>query len=554
MKKILTLLLALCLVMGLMAGCSSSSSSSCSGSSGTTDTSEASEAEEPAEEEPEAEEPAAEAEEPAGEEAGEPAEEGGTAASGEVTAYAQKIFGEGASPAEVTYPVDTTDTLELVATFPDALLASYPNGLADLSIYKAAEEITGIHLDYNSLSTSASNEQFNVMIASGDYPDLIGWGLNYANGDDAAVDEEIYLDLTEYIAEYAPNYYALLSTDDELLRSAVSSSGYITAFFGLTTEDRLASAGLVIRTDVLDELGLDKPYTIDEYDEVLAAFKDYGMEQPFVMLAPGAIQDNWLAAAYDVAAFTNNFPQSVAPTYVQDGEIKFGPMEAGFKEYLTKMHEWYEKGYINSDFISKNSNWNGPDYSNIITTGNAGIFYADEGNISGYIEVAEIEGFDLEATYDMHATSDSVNHFAQFSKKSASNGFRITTNCENIELACQWGDWWYSDEGSLLANYGIEGEGFEYVDGVPTFTELVTESELGMRDALLVYASNGTICCVIDGGAAESAYSAVDQAAPEIWATGMDDDYVIPSGVSLTADENTEASNIYYDIKTTCIE
>ncbi len=409
-------------------------------------------------------------------------------------------------------------------------------------------------MEYTSLSTSASSEQFNVMIASGSYPDLIGWGLNYANGDDAAVDEEIYLDLTEYIAEYAPNYYSLLATDEDLLKSAVSSSGYITAFFGLTTEDTLGKAGLVIRTDVLEELGLDKPYTIEEFEEVLAAFQSYGMEQPLMMLSPGAIQDDWLAAAFDVAAFTNNFPQSVAPVYVVDGEIKFGPLEEGFKEYITLMHEWYEKGYIHSDFISINSNWNGSDYSNVITTGNAGIFYADQGNINGYIEVSEIEGFALEATYDMHATSDSTNHFAQFSKKSASNGFRITNNCDNVELACQWGDWWYSEEGSLLANYGIEGEGFEYVNGVPTFTELVTTSDLGMRDALLVYASNGTINCVIDSSAASSAYSEIDQAAPEIWATGMDDAYVIPSGVSLDADASTEAANIYSDIETICME
>lgn len=52
------------------------------------------------------------------------------------------------------------------------------------------------------------------MITSGDYPDLIGWGLNYANGDEAAVEEEIYLDLAEYVAQYAPNYYKLLSSDD----------------------------------------------------------------------------------------------------------------------------------------------------------------------------------------------------------------------------------------------------------------------------------------------------------------------------------------------------
>ena len=537
------MVLSLCLCFGLLAGCGSNGSTASSGAQSAA--------------------PTAAADEGSTEEKGTPAADAAAegsvtlqeaAANADATSYAKEVFGDDVQPEEVSYPVDTDESLSLVATFPDPLFSSYPNAMADCSIYKAAEEATGIHVDYQGMSTSASNEQFNVMVASGSYPDLSGWGLNFANGDDAEVDEDVILDLTEDIAQYAPNYYNLLSTDDELLKTAVSSSGYITAFYGLTTEDGLAKEGLAIRTDELQKLGLEKPYTIDDYENVLAAFKDDGLKQPMMMLAPGAIQDNWLSGAFDVAAFCNSFPMSVVPTYVQDGEIKFGPIEDGFKDYITLMHEWYEKGYIEADFISDNSNWNSPDYANAITNGEAGIFYCDWGNLNGYIENSEVEGFSLEATYDMHATEDSINHFGTFITKSASNGFRITTNCENVELACQWGDWWYSEEGSLLANYGVEGEGFEYVDGVPTFTSLVTDSDLGMRDALLVYASNGTINCVIDNNAAASVYSEVDKAAPEIWATGMDDEYVIPTSMSLSADDSTEAANIYSDIQTLCME
>ena len=537
------MVLSLCLCFGLLAGCGSNGSTASSGAQSAA--------------------PTAAADEGSTEEKGTPAADAAAegsvtlqeaAANAGATSYAKEVFGDDVQPEEVSYPVDTDESLSLVATFPDPLFSSYPNAMADCSIYKAAEEATGIHVDFQGMSTSASNEQFNVMVASGSYPDLIGWGLNFANGDDAEVDEDVILDLTEDIAQYAPNYYNLLSTDDELLKTAVSSSGYITAFYGLTTEDGLAKEGLAIRTDELQKLGLEKPYTIDDYENVLAAFKDDGLKQPLMMLAPGAIQDNWLAGAFDVAAFCNSFPMSVAPTYVQDGEIKFGPLEEGFKEYITLIHDWYEKGYIHSDFVSLNSNWNSPDYANAITSGDAGIFYADQGNLGGYIAASEIPGFAVEATYDMHATKDSINHFAQYTKKSVGNGFKITTNCENIELACKWGDWWYSEEGSLLANYGVEGVSFDYVDGKPVLNETVTDAPEGMRDALLIYASNDTICCVIDPNAVTSGYSEVDKAAPEIWNEGMDDSMVIPSTVTLSADENTRAANIYSDIETICLE
>ena len=554
LKKMLALLLALCLCLGLMAGCGSQSGSAADAGASSaaasteagetvTDTEEAVEAEE-------ADEPDEAEEEDSAETVEEPAEIG----EGEITAYAEEIFGTAEVPEEVSYPLDTDESLELMATFPDPLFASYPNAMADCLIYQEAEERTGVKMEYTGLSTSASAEQFNVIMASGSYPDLVGWGLNYATGDDAAVEEDIYLDLKEYIPEFAPNYFRILGTDDTLLKTALTDSGYITAFAAVVTEESLGRAGLVIRTDLLDKLGLDKPYTIEEYENVLAAFKDEGLEQPLMMLAPGAIQDNWLAAAFDVAAFCNSFPMSVAPTFVKDGEIKFGPLEEGFLDYITLVHDWFDKGYIDPDFISKNANWNGPSYGNAVTTGNAGIFYADQGNLGGYVEASEVDGFAVEAAFDMHATKDSVNHFLSKSNKSVGNGFHITTSCENVELACKWGDWWYSEEGSLLANYGVEGVSFDYVDGVPTLNETVTDAPEGMRDALLIYCSNNTICCVIDNNAVTSGYSQLDKDAPEIWATGMDDAYVIPSTVSLSADETTEAMSIYTDIQTLCME
>ena len=538
--------LALCLCIGMFAGCGNTAASAEEKTSSAAPAQEETQAPEEAPAAPETESDRA-VEASAAEEA--PAE-----GEGEITQHAKDVFGVEEAPAENSYPLDTDESLTLVATFPDPLFASYPGGMADCQIYQVAEEKTGVHMEYQPLSTSASAEQFNVMIASGSYPDLIGWGLNYTTGDDAAVEEDIYYDLIDYIAEYAPNYFNILATDDELLDTAITDGGHIVGFHAVRTEQTLGKAGLAIRTDELQKLGLDKPYTIEEFENTLAAFKDDGLKQPLVMLAPGAIQDNWLAAAFNVSAFCNSFPMSVAPTYVEDGKIKFGPLEEGFKEYITLIHDWYEKGYIHSDFVSLNSNWNSPDYANAITSGDAGIFYADQGNLGGYIAASEIPGFAVEATYDMHATKDSINHFAQYTKKSVGNGFKITTNCENIELACKWGDWWYSEEGSLLANYGVEGVSFDYVDGKPVLNETVTDAPEGMRDALLIYASNDTICCVIDPNAVTSGYSEVDKAAPEIWNEGMDDSMVIPSTVTLSADENTRAANIYSDIETICLE
>ncbi len=71
-----------------------------------------------------------------------------------------------------------------------------------------------------------------------------------------------------------------------------------------------------------------------------------------------------------------------------------------------------------------------------------------------------------------------------------------------------------------------------------------------MRDALLVYASNGTINCVIDNNAVASGYSEVDKGCSRDLGKGQDDAYVIPTSMTLSADQSTEAANHLLDIQT----
>ncbi len=537
--KLIALLLAVAMLAAMMVGCSGSSEEET-----VTPAPEGSTSQEEA---------------PAVEEAPAQTEEASAADDGEgPTALAIETFGENVTPEQWTLPLsDGTEEITLAATFPDPLFASYPNGMADCDIYLEAERITGVAMNYQPLSTSASSEQFNIMMASGDYPDLVGWGLNYTGGDELAIEEDIYLDCRELVAEYAPNYYKILSTDDELLSTALTDSGYLPGFLAVVTENGLGSYGPQIRVDLLEKLGMDKPYTIDEWYDVLKAFQtECGLEEPLVLSSSGCAQDNFICAAFGVNGYISNYPMSVAPWYVEDGVIKFGAVEAGYKEYLALMNQWYNEGLIHPDFISINSNFNSPEYGAKIQGGQAGIWFSDKGNIGNYNSLSEVEGFWAEATYDAHATEDSINHFATYSKKSAGNGFRISTNCKYPELAAKWADWWYTDEGSLLANYGIEGRGLQYNEnGEPELSDMVLNTEgVSVRDALLVYASNNTICCVVDSHAMDTAYSAEDVAAPEIWNTGMDDACKIPSEVSLTSEEQERINAIYTDVETMCME
>lgn len=463
------------------------------------------------------------------------------------------------APASWTLPLsDGSDTLSIMCCFPDPLFAEYPNGCEDLEIYQAAEKITGVDVEWTCLANSQASDTFLLTIASGTYPDIFGWGLNYAGGNELAIEQEVYMDLTDVIKEYSPNYYSYIFNDDELLASVTTDSGYIDTYYVLTLENvAFADAGPQIRADILDELQMDKPYTIEELHNYLVACRDqYNMSEALILPASFAYNYDYLVGAFDVAGRLATEPVYEMPFYQIDGEIHFGVVEDGYKEYITTMNAWLNEGLISPSFVQENTRMLDTDeVTNKILNGESGFWSSDLLNIDGYNSTSEIKGFRVEATYDIHATESSINHFSEMTYKGGSGGLHFSTQCRNVALAAQWCDFWYTEEGSLLANYGVEGSSYTVVNGVPTYTELITDNpNYNLANALLIYASNGTIGCVADNERQYPIYSDIVLAANDLWHTGTDDAYRLPNNFSLSASENEQYSAVISDVATLCQE
>jgi putative aldouronate transport system substrate-binding protein len=122
------------------------------------------------------------------------------------------------------------------------------------------------------------------------------------------------------------------------------------------------------------------------------------------------------------------------------------------------------------------------------------------------------------------------------------NSMAISTACENVELACKYWDYFFSDEGIILSNYGIEGDTFEYdADGNPQYTEKAlsfgnityTQTKYCLHNQP-VYTIWSRELSVLDD----------DQKAAEgIWGQAGSE-YIMPQGVTLTDVEGAEHSEI----------
>lgn len=549
LKKHLSLWLAIVLVIMCFAGCSGTDQSSAAEASVPSASSVA--------------EAPAEASEPA-EAASEPAE---TAAEDPASAEQEASVPEEAVvevPA-VTYPlVEETETLTMWNQT-NPWMTSFFTTYDEHPGYQLAEEITNVHIEFTSASFMEADTQFQLMIASGDYNDLIdGAAHMYTGGASGAIDEDVVLDLSDLLDEYAPYYSALRNADPDVLKETMLDDGRIASFFPIRDLDNYVypGNGLLIRQDMLDAVGMDVPETYDELHDVLAAFKEQlGVEAPLYIDPSGVFQDNLLAAGFDVAVMTQSGMHQTMPFYQVDGEVHYGIIEEGFAEYITMMHAWYEERLIGADFTSNSDSRTG-DYTSIVTSDNTAVFLGANTSIASFISA----GQEINPDYNIVPMSDITKekggetHLGNYVSHSGTAGLSVTSACENVPLAIQWCDFWYSEQGILIANWGVEGESYEIDEnGNPYFTELMTNnpdfSLQEMTGKYCLYTSTVETTLTYDSAKVLlEQYPEIALEAVATWAEGKDGEYELPERMAMTSEESSEFNGYYSDMETLVAE
>ena len=425
--------------------------------------------------------------------------------------------------------------------------------LNNLPAVKALEEMTGVKINYITVSWAEASEKFALMLTSGDYPDIIDSAAgSYPGGGETAISDGVYLELTDYIEKYMPNYKAYREGNEEVRKATMTDSGQIFAVYMLraTTDGTLAGepawAGLSIRKDWLDQLDKAIPETIDEWHEVLTAFKnEFNAEAPLMINPEGEMVTNSFLSAYGVKSGTG--------MYLDGNTVKYGPLEEGYRQYVELMRQWYAEGLIDQNFLSNDAGLIPANFAASDRTG-AG------GNLSGWVNdyyykmgMTDNEDFWLSAVQApvLNKGETAQSRMADSIVGSAS---AITTACKYPEIAAQWMDFMYSEEGLLYNNYGILGETYDIdADGSYYYTDTILNSpeNLSSSDYLYQYVrGDGVGLCAWDRFEllSDESDDEVVENPKEIWnsdGTALD----IPGAVTMSETEGSEFSLLFSDIK-----
>jgi putative aldouronate transport system substrate-binding protein len=418
------------------------------------------------------------------------------------------------------------------------------------------EKMTGVHIDFVHPSIGQEAQAFNLMIASGDLPDLIQereGSLYYPGGADKAIQDGVYLDLTDLIDKHAPNYKKWLSKNETIAKMTMTDSGKRWGMFHLTDDAEPAWTGFVVRKDWLDELGLKPPVTLDDWYAVLKAFKEKkGVPAPLLVYNTGVPAYNHIISAFDIGGVYDKG----RAFYQVKGKVQFGPIQSAYKEYLALMHKWYKEGLLDPDFMGRTDGaFEILAPTNLVATDRAGMFATIWGRTANaYVvrnDVKDNPNFYLLPIAAPKRKAGQQIHF-NYPSYEVRAAVAITKKCKDPVAAIKWLDQMYTTEGANAINYGAEGDTFTLVDGKPVYTDkIIKPAGMTAAQALQRYCRwDGP--GVMDYKRMWQLYRASGQGemlkALDVWKQD-DISYVLPP-ISLTQEEATENSNIMPDIIT----
>lgn len=541
MKKPLALLLALALALGLFSACGSTSTSPAA-ESPTEAVSQAPAEEETASAEPSAEAPAetpAEASEtPAGEDAPAPEEE---------------------SAHVIEMPLtEAPITLSYYMRF-NPQVQNWCQDFSDNLFYATLEELSNVHVEFQLMHPTMFTEQFNLQMVSQDYCDIYcEAGANYVGGYDQAVADDVFVDLTDLVAEYAPDYWAILNESEENLRAGSTDEGRVVFISQVYDPYAPCNYGPQIRADWAEALGFDPAeiLTYADYEAYLeAAYNEYGATAQ--LTNTGSPNFNYLTAGYETSAGFGNSFEATLPWYQVDGVVHMGALEQGFKDYVTMVADWYARGLIYSDFMSSDSGLSGGADVTLVATGQSSMWWSENNYLTMYQETATDPNFAVAAIHDAVQEEGQELHFAQtnYDRMSATSSCVISTGCKYPEIALSWLNYRYTEEGAMLANWGVEGVSYTMENGEPVFTDLITNNPEGMTATLAQfrYMLQNTVC-LTSVAAQQQGLNDEQLAMADIWMTDKDNSSALPSSLTMTTEETDLYNSVASDIITYCQE
>lgn len=363
--------------------------------------------------------------------------------------------------ADLQFPLKEKATLTGMTSFP-ANTESNPN---NRTIFKRLQEKTNVEIEWTAIQSDQWGDKITLNMANPktltDFIFTAGFGdsdlLKYA-------DQGIIIPLEEYIDAYMPNLSAVFEKYPEYRTMSTDSEGHIWA---LPWIEQLGSEKTAIQTidnmsfinkKWLDFLGLEMPTTVDEFEQVLIAFRDHASELQAEFNIDGSIipmscivNDGGQDPCILINGFGEGYGDADKGRHIavtDDLKVICSATQQGFKDGIAWLHSLYEQGLIDPEAFTQ-------EWSTYVSKGKSGRY-----GVCFSWDVANIDN--LQDWVPLPAlTADTRNITPQ--NGSFTSGYDrgrcvVTAVAKNPALVCAWLDQMYDPFQSPQNNWGTYGE------------------------------------------------------------------------------------------------
>ena len=363
--------------------------------------------------------------------------------------------------ADLQFPLKEKATLTGMTSFP-ANTESNPN---NRTIFKRLQEKTNVEIEWTAIQSDQWGDKITLNMANPktltDFIFTAGFGdsdlLKYA-------DQGIIIPLEEYIDAYMPNLSAVFEKYPEYRTMSTDSEGHIWA---LPWIEQLGSGKTAIQTidnmsfinkKWLDFLGLEMPTTVDEFEQVLIAFRDHASELQAEFNIDGSIipmscivNDGGQDPCILINGFGEGYGDADKGRHIavtDDLKVICSATQQGFKDGIAWLHSLYEQGLIDPEAFTQ-------EWSTYVSKGKSGRY-----GVCFSWDVANVDN--LQDWVPLPAlTADTRNITPQ--NGSFTSGYDrgrcvVTAVAENPALVCAWLDQMYDPFQSAQNNWGTYGE------------------------------------------------------------------------------------------------
>ncbi|TBL72637.1 extracellular solute-binding protein [Paenibacillus thalictri] len=313
---------------------------------------------------------------------------------------------------------------------------------------KKMEELSNTDLDIRILPAKDFDQKMIQLMATGDIPDVVqvGDGLNNLQLA-GSVQAGVFLPLNDLLEKYGQNL--LKKIPKEAWARETDASGKIYAIpEWLSNPSRRATW---IRADLLEKTGLPEPKTVDDYLNVMRAFKKLGVENPYMGREDFVYSDVFFGAYGIYSQFFMKQGDQIVPQF-----FNVEGMQKAIQTYKTMVDE----GLIGKEFVTTNPT----KFRTDIVAGKAGIWNMNANLLMQWDQQLR----DSVPTGKMKLIPSPVGPDGKGGNRlygSVTRAYFINKNTKDPAGIIKFFDWMVGDEAEKFFTFGVKGENYTEDNG-----------------------------------------------------------------------------------------